>query len=128
MISLSLKTLDKVLGPAKDEFITELFSRKGETLSKRARFESSAPEVELVSAVDVKRVNCDKLAFLLFRRLRDSRWEVRDSTLEFVESLLRLNNSKLIRSSGFLSHFSLCCCTVMVILRFSNFVVLNNLA
>jgi len=93
VISLSLKTLDKVLDSAKDEFITELFSRKDETLSKRARFESPEPEVELVSAVDVKRVNCDKLAFLLFRRLRDSRWEVRDSTLEFVESPLRLNNS-----------------------------------
>ena len=109
MISLSLKTLDKVLDSAKDEFITELFSRKDETLSKRARFESPEPEVELVSAVDVKRVNCDKLAFLLFRRLRDSRWEVRDSTLEFVESLLRLNNSELIRrSSVFLSHIFRC--------------------
>ena len=108
MISLSLKTLDKVLDSAKDEFITELFSRKDETLSKRARFESPASEVELVSAVDVKRVNCDKLAFLLFRRLRDSRWEVRDSTLEFVESLLRLKNSELIRSSAFLPHIFRC--------------------
>ena len=95
MISLSLKTLGKVLDSARDEFITELFSRKDENLSKRARLESPAPEVEHLSAVDVKRANRDKLAFLLFRRLRDLRWEVRDSTLEFVESLLRLSNSEL---------------------------------
>ena len=40
----------------------------------------------------MKRANREKLAFMLYRRLRDSRWEVRDSTLEFVGSLVPLGN------------------------------------
>ena len=94
VISLSLKTLGKVLDSAGDEFVKELFSRREETSPKRARFDGGTPGQASPPEISVKEANRAKLAFLMFRRLRDSRWEVRDSTLEFVESLMRLNNGE----------------------------------
>lgn len=95
VISLSLKTLGKVLDSAGDEFVKELFSRREETSPKRARFDGGTPGQASPPEISVKEANRAKLAFLMFRRLRDSRWEVRDSTLEFVESLMRLNNDSV---------------------------------
>ncbi|XP_068672973.1 BRCA1-associated ATM activator 1-like isoform X3 [Montipora foliosa] len=95
VISLSLKTLGKVLDSSRDEFVKELFSRREETSPKRARFDGGTPGQASPPEISVKEANRAKLAFLMFRRLRDSRWEVRDSTLEFVESLMRLNNDSV---------------------------------
>lgn len=64
----------------------------GETANKRARRENSPAFGDGEQSSDMKRANREKLAFVLYRRLRDSRWEVRDSTLEFVGSLLQLCN------------------------------------
>ena len=96
MISAALKTLGKVLNAMKPGFLTELFRRENrttdETANKRARLENSAACGDDERSSDMKRANREKLAFLLFRRLRDSGWEVRDSMLEFVGSLVRLSN------------------------------------
>ena len=96
VISTALKTLGKVLNAARPGFFTELFSSgngaTGETANKRARRESSPVCGDGEQSSDMKRANREKLAFMLYRRLRDSRWEVRDSTLEFVGSLVQLCN------------------------------------
>lgn len=63
-----------------------------ETSEKRAKLESSLPCEDIEQSSNIKAENREKLAFMLYRRLRDSRWEVRDSTLEFVASLLQLLN------------------------------------
>lgn len=77
-------------------FLTELFSSENgttdETANKRAKLEKSSACGDVEQRSDIKRANREKLAFMLYRRLRDSRWEVRDSTLEFVASLLQLFN------------------------------------
>ena len=100
VISSSLKTLGKVLDTARPEFITELFSSgttTEETSRKRARLDHSPPCEEEGKQMTAVRTR-EKLAFVLYRRLRDSRWEVRDSTLEFVGSLLQLNHGTFLPS------------------------------
>ena len=96
MISTALKTLGKVLNAMKPGYLTELFSCEngttGETANKRVRLENSPSCGDGEQSSDIKRANREKLAFMLYRRLRDSRWEVRDSTLEFVGSLVHLSN------------------------------------
>ena len=96
MISTALKTLGKVLNAARPGFLSELFSSgngaTGETANKRARRENDPACGDDVQSSDMKRANREKLAFTLYRRLRDSRWEVTDSTLEFVGSLVQLCN------------------------------------
>ena len=97
MISSSLKTLGKVLLTARPEFITELFrsdTAREESSRKRARLDHSPSCEGVQQRANVKAAKCEKLAFVLYRRLRDSRWEVRDSTLEFVASLLQVNQGK----------------------------------
>ena len=78
----------------KPGFLSELFSSDNgstdETAKKRARLENSPAYGDGEQSSDMKRANREKLAFMLYRRLRDSRWEVRDSTLEFVGSLVQL--------------------------------------
>lgn len=80
----------------KPAFLTELFSNENgatdETANKRAKLEKNSACGDVEQRSDIKRANREKLAFMLYRRLRDSRWEVRDSTLEFVASLLKLVN------------------------------------
>lgn len=71
--------------------MTKLFNSEintDEASNKRAKLELSP----LCEDVEQSSNNHEKLAFMLYRRLRDSRWEVRDSTLEFVGSLLELVN------------------------------------
>ena len=96
-MSSSLKTLAKVLNAARPEFITELFSGdkgKEDTTRKRVRLDNHASCEDVPQMMSIKAANYEKLAFVLFRRLRDSRWEVRDSTLEFIASLLLINNGE----------------------------------
>ena len=91
MISTSLKTLGKVLFATRPEFLTKLFDseiKTDEASKKRAKLEPGP----LCEDAEQSSNNCEKLAFMLYRRLWDSRWEVRDSTLEFVASLLELVN------------------------------------
>ena len=89
-------TLGKVLNAARPGVLTELFGNgneaTGETANKRARRENSSACGDGKQSSDMKRANREKLAFMLYRRLRDSSWEVRDSTLEFVGSLVQLCN------------------------------------
>ena len=95
MISSSLKTLGKLLNITREEFITELFSYQtlsGEIPTKQARLGSSDPCKDVEQEMTVKRVDSEKLALVLSQRLRDSRWEVKDSSLEFVASLLQVNH------------------------------------
>ncbi|XP_078347834.1 integrator complex assembly factor BRAT1-like [Oculina patagonica] len=96
VISTSLKTLGKVLDAARPAFLTELFNSEikttDERCKKRAKLENSPPCEDVQQSSTLKVENREKLAFMLYRRLRDSRWEVRDSTLEFVASLLQLPN------------------------------------
>ena len=96
MISTALKTLGKILDAARPEFLAKLFNSEirtaDETSEKRAKLESSLPCEDIEQSSNIKAENREKLAFMLYRRLRDSRWEVRDSTLEFVASLLQLLN------------------------------------
>ena len=91
-----MKTLEKVLYAVKPGFLTDLFSSENgtsdETANKRARLENSPACRDGERGSDMKRANREKLAFMLYRRLRDSRWEVRDSTLEFIGSLVQLGN------------------------------------
>lgn len=91
-----MKTLGKVLYAAKPGFLTDLFSSENgtldETANKRARLENSLACRDGGRISDMKRANREKLAFILYRRLRDSSWEVRDSTLEFVGSLVALGS------------------------------------
>ena len=95
VISSSLKTLGKLLNVTREEFITELFSYQtlsGEIPTKQARLDSSDPWKDVQQEMTVKRVDSEKLALVLSQRLRDSRWEVKDSSLEFVASLLQVNH------------------------------------
>ena len=95
VISSSLKTLGKLLKVTREEFITELFSYQtlsGEIPTKQARLDSSESWKDGQQEMTVKRVDSEKLALLLSQRLRDSRWEVKDSSLEFVASLLQVNH------------------------------------
>lgn len=91
-----MKTLGKVLYAVKPGFLTDLFSSENgtldETAKKRARLENSLASRDGERSSDMKRANREKLAFMLYRRLRDSSWEVRDSTLEFVGSLVLLDS------------------------------------
>ena len=50
------------------------------------------PWKDVQQEMTVKRVDSEKLALVLSQRLRDSRWEVKDSSLEFVASLLQVNH------------------------------------
>ena len=50
------------------------------------------PGKDVQQEMTVKRVDSEKLALVLSQRLRDSRWEVKDSSLEFVASLLQVNH------------------------------------
>ena len=111
MISSSLKTLGKVLRAARPEFITELFSSDTgmeDTTRKRVRLDSDASCEDVPQVMSIKVTNCEKLAFVLFRRLRDSRWEVRDSILEFIASLLLINNGECFGTSGHSNDISTC--------------------
>ena len=95
VISSSLKTLGKLLNVTREEFITELFSYQtlsGEIPTKQARLDSSESWKDGQQEMTVKRVDSEKLALVLSQRLRDSRWEVKDSSLEFVASLLQVNH------------------------------------
>ena len=95
MISSSLKTLGKLLNVTREELITELFSYQtlsGEIPTKQARLDSSESWKDGQQEMTVKRVDSEKLALVLSQRLRDSRWEVKDSSLEFVASLLQVNH------------------------------------
>lgn len=92
MISSSLKTLGKLLNDTREEFITELFSYQREIPTKQARLDSSDSWKDVQQEMTVKRVDSEKLALVLSQRLRDSRWEVKDSSLEFVASLLQVNH------------------------------------
>ena len=95
VISSSLKTLGKLLNVTREEFITELFSYQtlsGEIPTKQARLDSSDSWKDVQQEMTVKRVDSEKLALVLSQRLRDSRWEVKDSSLEFVASLLQVNH------------------------------------
>ena len=95
VISSSLKTLGKLLNVTREEFITELFSYQtlsGEIPTKQARLDSSESWKDGQQEMTVKRVDSEKLALVLSQRLRDSRWEVKDSSLEFVASLLQVND------------------------------------
>ena len=95
MISSSLKTLGKLLNVARPEFITELFSCQtlsGEIPTKQARLDSSDSWKDVQQDMAVKRVDSEKLALVVSQRLCDSRWEVKDSSLEFVASLLQVNH------------------------------------
>lgn len=100
MISTALKTLEKVLDAARPAYITELFSNEMRTSDdgpneKRVKLDHSPPcQGDVQQNSNSKTSNCEKLAFMLYRRLRDSRWEVRDSTLEFVAALLQLNQGR----------------------------------
>lgn len=110
VISTALKTLGKVLNAARPGFLTELFSSgngaTGETANKRARRENSPAFGDGEQSSDMKRANREKLAFVLYRRLRDSRWEVRDSTLEFIGSLLQLCNQGTSWLITYLAHLT----------------------
>lgn len=100
-----MKTLGKVLESARPEFVTELFcsdAEKADTSRKRVRLDLDTTCKDLQQVTTVRAVNRDKLAFALFRRLRDSRWEVRDSTLEFVSSLLLMNNGESVLNKSVL--------------------------
>ena len=95
VISSSLKTLGKLLNVTREELITELFSYQtlsGEIPTKQARLDSSDSWKDVQQEMTVKRVDSEKLALVLSQRLRDSRWEVKDSSLEFVASLLQVNH------------------------------------
>ena len=95
VISSSLKTLGKLLNVTREKFITELFSYQtlsGEIPTKQARLDSSDSWKDVQQEMTVKRVDSEKLALVLSQRLRDSRWEVKDSSLEFVASLLQVNH------------------------------------
>ena len=95
VISSSLKTLGKLLNVTREEFITELFSYQtlsGEIPTKQARLDSSESWKDGQQEMTVKRVDSEKLALVLSQRLRDSRWEVKDSSLEFVASLLQVTH------------------------------------
>lgn len=95
MISSSLKTLGELLNVTREEFITGLFSCQtlsGEIPTKQVRLDSSDLWKDVQQEMTVKRVDSEKLALVLSQRLRDSRWEVKDSSLEFVASLLQVNH------------------------------------
>ena len=95
VISSSLKTLGKLLNVTREELITELFSYQtlsGEIPTKQARLDGSDSLKDVQQEMTVKRVDSEKLALVLSQRLRDSRWEVKDSSLEFVASLLQINH------------------------------------
>ena len=95
MISSSLKTLGKLLNVTREELITELFSYQtlsGEIPTKQARLDGTDSWKDGQQEVTVKRVDSEKLALVLSQRLRDCRWEVKDSSLEFVASLLQVNH------------------------------------
>ena len=95
MISSSLKALGKLINVARAEFITELFSHEplsGEIPPKQVRLDSSDSWKDVQQELTVRRVDSDMLALVLSQRLRDSRWEVKDSSLEFVPSLLQVNH------------------------------------
>ena len=95
VISSSLKTLGKLLNVTREELITELFSYQtlsGEIPTKQARLDGSDSLKDVQQEMTVKRVDSEKLALVLSQRLRDSRWEVKDSSLEFVASLLQVNH------------------------------------
>ena len=95
VMSSSLKTFGKVLDIARPDFIAELFSCEPSSEDiprKQARLGSNVSLDVQQNTTSVEAANSEKLAFVLFQRLRDSRWEVKDSTLEFVASLLRVNH------------------------------------
>lgn len=95
MISSSLKTLGELLNVTREEFITGLFSCQtlsGEIPTKQVGLDSSDSWKDVQQEMTVKRVDSEKLALVLSQRLRDSRWEVKDSSLEFVASLLQVNH------------------------------------
>ena len=95
MISSSLKTLGELLNITREEFITGLFSCQtlsGEIPTKQVGLDSSDSWKDVQQEMTVKRVDSEKLALVLSQRLRDSRWEVKDSSLEFVASLLQVNH------------------------------------
>ena len=84
-----------MLEVARPELITELFScemKSEEVPRKQPRLDHSPSSESVQQKTTVRAANSGKLAFVLYRRLRDSRWEVKDSTLEFVASLLQVNN------------------------------------
>ncbi|XP_074624417.1 integrator complex assembly factor BRAT1-like, partial [Acropora palmata] len=98
VISSSLKALGKLINVARAEFITELFSHEplsGEIPPKQVRLDSSDSWKDVQQELTVRRVDSDMLALVLSQRLRDSRWEVKDSSLEFVPSLLQVNHDSL---------------------------------
>ena len=97
MISLVLKTLGTFFKTAQQDFIDELFRSETakETVCKQPRLECySKTEEQGTSFVMDKAPKLQKFAFVLCRRLRDPRWEVKDSTLEFIESMVQLKNGK----------------------------------
>ena len=93
VISASLKTLGKVFDAAKPTYITNLFTSGVQTDNEEPD-EKRAKLGHNLQNANTKTSNREKLAFMLYRRLRDSRWEVRDSALEFVAGLLQLNQGK----------------------------------
>lgn len=93
VMSTSLKTLGKVFDAAKPTYITNLFTSDMQT-DNEATDEKRTKLGHNLQNANTKTSNREKLAFMLYRRLRDSSWEIRDSTLEFVVVLLQLNQGK----------------------------------
>ena len=92
--STSLKTLGKVFGAAKPTYITKLFNNSNIQTDSEILGEKRARLDHHLQNSNTKTSNREKLAFMLYRRLRDSSWEVRDSTLEFVADLVQLDQGK----------------------------------
>ena len=92
--STSLKTLGKVFGAAKPTYITKLFNNSDIQTDSEILGEKRARLDHHLQNSNTKTSNREKLAFMLYRRLRDSSWEVRDSTLEFVADLVHLDQGK----------------------------------
>ena len=92
--STSLKTLGKVFGAANPIYITKLFNSSDIQTDSEILGEKRARLDHHLQNSNTKTSNLEKLAFMLYRRLRDSSWEVRDSTLEFVADLVQLDQGK----------------------------------
>lgn len=92
--STSLKTLGKVFGAANPIYITKLFNSSDIQTDSEILGEKRARLDHHLQNSNTKTSNLEKLAFMLYRRLRDSSWEVRDSTLEFVADLVQLDRGK----------------------------------
>lgn len=92
--STSLKTLGKVFGAANPIYITKLFNSSDIQTDSEILGEKRATLDHHLQNSNTKTSNREKLAFMLYRRLRDSSWEVRDSTLEFVADLVQSDQGK----------------------------------